>query len=144
MVVFCLLFTKWTRVGLLGWRFVPVKPFIFETGFVLALAGITLALWARMHLGKNWSDKVILKVDHELIRSGPYSYFRHPIYSGVLLGVLGSALVVGEWRGILAFCILLVNYSIKAKCEDHILAAQFGKAYEEHKQQAGFLLPKFH
>lgn len=144
MVVFSLLFDKWTRVGFLGWHFVPIKTFIFETGFALALAGITLALWARLHLGKNWSDKVVLKVDHELIRSGPYTYFRHPIYSGVLLAVFGTALVVSEWRGVVAFCILLVNYSIKAKREDHILAAQFGEAFEQHKQQAGFLLPKFH
>jgi protein-S-isoprenylcysteine O-methyltransferase Ste14 len=141
---FSLLFGKWTRIGFLGWRFVPVKPFIFETGLVLALAGISLALWARLHLGKNWSDKVILKVDHELIRSGPYAYFRHPIYSGVLLGILGTGLVVGEWRCVLAFCILLANYSIKAKREDHILAAQFGDAFQEHKRQAGFLLPRFH
>ena len=144
VIVFTLLFAQWTRIGFLGWRFVPVKPFIFQTGFVLALAGITLALWARLHLGRNWSDKVVLKVDHELIRSGPYAYLRHPIYSGVLLGILGTGLVIGEWRCVLAFCILLINYCIKAKREDHILAAQFGEAFEQHKKQAGFLLPKLH
>jgi protein-S-isoprenylcysteine O-methyltransferase Ste14 len=115
---------------------------IFQTGFVLALAGITLALWARLHLGRNWSDKVVLKVDHELIRSGPYAYLRHPIYSGVLLGVAGTAIVVGEWRGVIAFCMLLVNYSIKARREEKILSVQFGEAFELHKRDAGFLLPK--
>jgi protein-S-isoprenylcysteine O-methyltransferase Ste14 len=109
---------------------------------VLALAGITLALWARLHLGRNWSDKVVLKVDHELIRSGPYAYLRHPIYSGVLLGVAGTAIVVGEWRGVIAFCMLLVNYSIKARREEKILSVQFGEAFELHKRDAGFLLPK--
>ena len=135
---FLLLFAQWIRIGFLGWRFVPVTPAIFESGFVLALAGITLALWARFHLGRNWSDKV----DHELIRSGPYAYLRHPIYSGVLLGVAGTAIVVGEWRGAIAFCMLLVNYSIKARREEKILSVQFGEAFELHKQEAGFLLPK--
>ena len=139
---FLLLFAQWIRIGFLGWRFVPVTPAIFESGFVLALAGITLALWARLHLGRNWSDKVVLKVDHELIRSGPYAYLRHPIYSGVLLGVAGTAIVVGEWRGAIAFCMLLVNYSIKARREEKILSVQFGEAFELHKQEAGFLLPK--
>jgi len=139
---FLLLFAQWIRIGFLGWRFVPVTPAIFESGFVLALAGITLALWARLHLGRNWSDKFVLKVDHELIRSGPYAYLRHPIYSGVLLGVAGTAIVVGEWRGAIAFCMLLVNYSIKARREEKILSVQFGEAFELHKQEAGFLLPK--
>ena len=140
---FALLFAPWMRIGFLGARFVPIKPVLFQAGFFAAIAGITLALWARLHLGRNWSDKVVLKVNHELVRSGPYAYFRHPIYSGVLLGVLGTGLVVGEWRGILAFCLLLVNYSIKAKKEEQILAAQFGDAFVQHQKQAGFLLPKF-
>jgi protein-S-isoprenylcysteine O-methyltransferase Ste14 len=142
LATFLLLFAQWTRVGFLGLRFIPIKPMIFQTGFVLALAGITLALWARLHLGRNWSDKVVLKVDHELIRSGPYAYLRHPIYSGVLLGVAGTAIVVGEWRGVIAFCMLLVNYSIKARREEKILSVQFGEAFELHKRDAGFLLPK--
>jgi protein-S-isoprenylcysteine O-methyltransferase Ste14 len=141
-LTFALLFASWMRIGFLGLRFVPARPIIYLSGFVAALAGITLALWARLHLGRNWSDKVVLKVDHELVRSGPYAYFRHPIYSGVLLGVAGTAIVVGEWRGIIAFCMLLVNYSIKARREEKILSVQFGGAFEAHKREAGFLLPR--
>lgn len=142
-LTFALLFARWMRIGFLGARFIPVKPVLFQVGFFAAIAGITLALWARLHLGRNWSDKVVLKVNHELIRSGPYTYFRHPIYSGVLLGVAGTAFVVGEWRGVLAFVLLLMNYSIKARKEEQILAAQFGEAFVQHQKQAGFLLPKF-
>lgn len=141
-LTFALLFASWTRIAFLGVRFAPVRPIIYQSGFIAAIAGITLALWARLHLGQNWSDKVVLKVNHELIRSGPYNRFRHPIYSGALLGVAGTALVVGEWRGVFAFCMLLVNYAIKAKREDQILAAQFGESFNEHMQHAGFLLPK--
>jgi protein-S-isoprenylcysteine O-methyltransferase Ste14 len=141
-LTFALLFAVWMSIGFLGVRFVPVRPIIYQSGFVAALAGIILALWARLHLGRNWSDKVILKMNHELVRSGPYGRFRHPIYSGVLLGVAGTALVVGEWRGALAFCLLLVNYAIKAKREDRILSTQFGESFNEHMKRAGFLLPR--
>jgi len=141
-LTFALLFASWMRIGFLGLRFTPIRSVIYQSGFIATLAGITLAFWARLHLGQNWSDKVVLKVGHELVRSGPYAYFRHPIYSGVLLGVAGSAMVVGEWRGVIAFCMLLVNYAIKARKEEKILSVQFGEAFELHKREAGFLLPK--
>lgn len=115
---------------------------ISYAGFTLALAGLAVAVWARVHLGQYWSDKVVLKVDHQLIRSGPYAYVRHPIYSGVLLGVLGTALVIGEIRGLLAFAVLLANYAIKAKREDKMLAKSFPEGFREHVNRAGFLLPR--
>jgi protein-S-isoprenylcysteine O-methyltransferase Ste14 len=141
---FALLFWDRTAVGILGRRFVPPIPALAAMGFALALIGLAIALWARIHLGQYWSDKVVLKVDHQLVRTGPYSYMRHPIYSGVLLAVLGTALVLGEWRGLLAFVILLTNYAIKAKKEEQILAARFSEEFREHESRAGFLLPRFH
>lgn len=139
---YALLFWDRTAIGVLGERFAPDSATLEIAGFVLALCGIALALWARINLGQYWSDKVELRVDHQLIRTGPYAYLRHPIYSGVLLGVAGTALVVGEWRGVLGFLILLVNYIIKARREDRILAGAFAD-FDDHKRQAGFLLPNF-
>lgn len=141
LLIFLLLFAKWTAIGPLGSRLFPQKALVTYAGFVLVVLGIALALWARIHLGQFWSDKVVLKVDHRLIRTGPYAHLRHPIYSGVLLGVAGTALVLDEWRGVLAFVILLTNYWIKAKREDAILAAAFTSEFAEHKKHAGFLLP---
>ena len=89
-----------------------------------------------------WSDKVALKVDHRLIRSGPYAFLRHPIYSGVLLGVLGSALAIGEWRGVVVLVVMTANYWVKAQREDRILSARFGDSFTDYKRHAGFLLPK--
>jgi len=144
VVVFALLFARWTaKLGPLGLSFLAHRPAVEHAGFVLALGGIALAIWARIHLGLYWSDKVVLKVDHQLIRTGPYAHLRHPIYSGVLAGVAGTALVLGEWRGLVAFAIVLVNYAIKAKREDRLLADHFGGSFAEHKKRAGFLLPKF-
>jgi protein-S-isoprenylcysteine O-methyltransferase Ste14 len=144
VITFTLLF--WNRIafGPLARRFVPRLPAIAYGGFVAMLAGLAIAVWARIHLGQYWSDKVVLKVDHQLIRTGPYAYMRHPIYSGVLVGVAGTALVLGEWRGLLAFLIMLTNYWVKAEREERILSARFGQEFYDHQQRAGFLFPRFH
>jgi protein-S-isoprenylcysteine O-methyltransferase Ste14 len=62
----------------------------------------------------------------------------------VLLGVCGTALVVGEWRGVLAFFLLLTNYAVKAKREEKILAGAFAENFADHKRRAGFLLPRLY
>lgn len=138
-----LLMTDWLRIGPLAWRFVPRHSALIWVGVALTVAGTALAIWARACLGRNWSDKVVLKVDHELIRSGPYRYLRHPIYSGVLLAVGGTALTVGEVRGIAALALLGTNYYVKATREERILAENFGDAFAEHKRKTGFFLPGF-
>ena len=140
--VFALLFWKATAVGVLGRRFVPDSPAVGIAGFIAALCGMGIASWSRIALGRYWSDKVILQTEHRLIRSGPYACMRHPLYSGILLGVLGTAMVVGEWRGLLAFCVLLANYAVKARREERILAERFGKDFETHLECTGFLLPR--
>ena len=143
VITFILLFAKWAAVGFLGRSFFPQKQPLAYLGFAFALAGLAIAIWARISLGPYWSDKIVLKVDHQLIRSGPYGRMRHPIYSGVLLGVAGSALLLDEWRGALAFLLLLSNYMVKARREDKILSEAFGKDFSDHKKRAGFLLPRF-
>ncbi len=141
-ITFPLLFWNQTAIGILGGRFLPLLSAMAAFGFTIASLGLGLALWARVHLGRNWSDKVVIQAGHQLIRTGPYARLRHPIYSGVLLGVLGTAVVVGEWRGVMAFLLLLTNYAIKARKEDRVLAETFGAEFLEHKRRAGFLLPK--
>jgi protein-S-isoprenylcysteine O-methyltransferase Ste14 len=143
VVTFTLLFARWTAVGFLEWHFLGESPALAYGGFALAVAGIAIATWARISLGQYWSDKVVLKIDHQLIRSGPYARLRHPIYSGVLLGVAGTALVVDEWRGALALLLLLTNYAVKADREDAILSEAFPEQFSEHRRRAGFLLPRF-
>ena len=84
----------------------------------------------------------MLKSDHQLVRSGPYHYLRHPIYSGVLLGILGTAIAVGEWRGVLALALMSANYFVKARREEHVLIEHFGAEYDEYRKQTGFLVPR--
>jgi protein-S-isoprenylcysteine O-methyltransferase Ste14 len=140
--VFALLFWNATAVGVLGKRFVPDLVALGVAGFIAAIAGMFVTSWARVALGNFWSDRVIVQTEHQLIRSGPYSCMRHPLYSGVLLAVLGTAVVLGEWRGLLSFTVLLVNYVIKAKREESILAERFGADFGAHLERTGFLLPR--
>lgn len=142
-MTFALLFWQRLEMGFLARRFSPDLPALDYAGLVASVAGLGIAAWARVHLGKNWSDKAVIQAGHQLIRTGPYAHVRHPIYSGVLLGVLGTAVVVGEWRGAIAFLLLLTNYAIKAKKEDRLLAKNFGDDFVLHEKRAGFLLPKF-
>jgi protein-S-isoprenylcysteine O-methyltransferase Ste14 len=104
--------------------------------------GIALALWARWHLGQYWSGRITLKEDHKLIRSGPYAYFRHPIYSGIDLAAIGGALAIDRWRCVVGVCFIVVGYWLKARKEESMLSEQFGQDFEEHRRRTGFLLPK--
>ncbi len=124
-------------------RFVPSTLLVVIVGGVMTWLGIGLCLWARYHLAENWSARVTIKVGHELIRTGPYSYFRHPIYSGLLLAAMGTAIAFGEIRGLLGVGFILTGFLIKANKEEKMLIAQFGSSFEEHRQHTGFLLPRF-
>jgi protein-S-isoprenylcysteine O-methyltransferase Ste14 len=137
-----LLLTHKLSIGPLAHRFIPLSPKITWFGVGLTALGVALAIWARAILGRNWSDKVVLKVDHELIRRGPYRYLRHPIYTGVLLAVAGTALAVGKWSGIIALLLLGTTYSLKAMREEELLATNFGEAFADYKKQTGFFLPR--
>ncbi|MGH9698197.1 MAG: methyltransferase family protein [Candidatus Acidiferrales bacterium] len=75
-------------------------------------------------------------------RSRPYTYIRHPIYSGMLLGILGTAIAVGEFRGLAALAIFWIGWAQKARKEESFLAQEFGPAFAEHKRMTGFFLPR--
>ena len=143
IVGFTLLFGPWLRSSLLGERFVPDVPEIRYLGIVLIWVGIGLAIWARYHLGEYWSARVTIKVDHKLIDSGPYAYIRHPIYSGILLALIGSALAVGKWRAVAAFLLILIVFVSKARREESMLTGQLGETYREYKNRTGMLIPRW-
>jgi protein-S-isoprenylcysteine O-methyltransferase Ste14 len=113
-----LLFNSRSQYSWLGMRIAPDTIALAVTGVVLTAAGVALAMWARLVLGENWSAAVSIRKDHELIRMGPYRTMRHPIYTGMLLGLLGTALVVGEVRGILALVIVGLGFYVKARKEE--------------------------
>lgn len=130
------------RLGVFANRFLPRAEWIAWAGAGVTFAGILLAIWARVHIGKYWSATVALKAEHRLIRSGPYARIRHPIYTGILLALAGTAIMVGRHATLAAVAILLVSFWFKARREEALLAGEFGAAFEEHRRSTGFFLPK--
>ena len=141
-VAFYLLSQPGARYGWLGARFAPYSPGVEWAGVLLTAAGVGVAFWARWHLGTNWSGTVTLKEGHELIRSGPYRAIRHPIYTGILMALLGTAIAAGEVRALLAVGIVWVSFYIKARREESFLAQEFGARFTEHLQHTGMFLPR--
>ncbi len=140
---FTLLFNGDADIGLLGHRIFPRIYALGIVSVVLVWAGIALAVWARWHLGEYWSGRITLKEGHKLIRTGPYARLRHPIYSGLDLAAIGSALAIDRWRCVVGVCVIILGFWIKAKREEALLAGQFGEEFQEHRRQTGFLLPHF-
>ncbi len=139
---YLLIFSPYARIGVLARRFLPASLRGVIVGLALTWLGVGLAIWARYHLAENWSARVTIKEGHELIRTGPYSRLRHPIYSGLDLATLGSAIAIGEWRCLAGVALVMIAYSVKAKREESMLTQQFGAAFDEHRRHTGFLLPK--
>ena len=139
---FYLLFAR--RVGL-SWLNRPILP---PAGWVTALAvamtaaGLLFAIWARAHLGGNWSGTVTMKVGHELVRSGPYRWVRHPIYSGIFLAVLGMALERRQLRGLVALALIYAGFFRKIRKEEQFMHTLFGPGYDEYRRTTGALIPR--
>ncbi len=138
---FLLLLQPGRGIGPLGWRFLPASSAASVTGLTLTICGAVLAVSARIFLGRNWSAVVTIKQDHEIIRRGPYALVRHPMYSGFLLAMLGTALAIEEVRGLLAVGLALLGWWLKLRTEEQFLMDQFGAQYIEYRQQTKALIP---
>jgi protein-S-isoprenylcysteine O-methyltransferase Ste14 len=128
----------------LGARFLPDTIFVYALGLAVVIAGLAFAVWARVYLGRNWSGTVTVKDDHTLICGGPYAIVRHPIYTGLLVAILGTAIVFGEWRGLVAFCFLAAAYLLKLRREERFMAESFPDAYRRYRAQVPALVPFLH
>ncbi len=131
----------WYGKSWLNQRFLPELAVFQAVGLALAIAGVAFACWARHTLGRNWSAAAQLKYEHELIQSGPYRLVRHPIYTGLLLAFLGTALMLGEWRAIVAFSIILISLLHKYRVEERMMHMHFGSRYLEYAARTKALVP---
>jgi protein-S-isoprenylcysteine O-methyltransferase Ste14 len=122
-------------------RFVPASRMVTVAGLAIEVAGILFAFWARRHLGRNWSGEVRIATGHELVRSGPYQWLRHPIYTGILGMYGGAMLVLGQMHALIAFVIITVAYWRKLRLEEKILSANFGAAWDGYRGDTWALVP---
>jgi len=128
--------------SMLDGRFLPRSAVLFWFGVVLLLTGLLISVAARRHLGGNWSSTVTVKVDHTLTRSGPYRFVRHPIYSGILLAVLGGVIASGEWRQLVALALIAGAFLRKIQIEERYMLGQFGETYALYRQNVAALVPR--
>ena len=117
-----------------GWGFVVA-------GLLLETAGLLLAVWARRHLGRYWSARVETKVDHRLVRSGPYRRIRHPIYTAMLAMVSGNALVSGHWHGLVGLALVAAALGRKLVMEERRMREAFGAEWEDWRHHSWALVP---
>ena len=127
--------------GILFERFLPRSYAAYWTGTALVVLGLAFSVWARMHLGRNWSGTVTVKQEHELVRGGPYARVRHPIYTGLLLAFIGTAIARGEWRGVLAVLIVIAALWRKLRLEERWMSETFGDQYRDYRKHTAALIP---
>jgi protein-S-isoprenylcysteine O-methyltransferase Ste14 len=110
-------------------------------GVVVLCAGLAFAVWARVHLGRNWSGTVSVKEGHELIRSGPYALVRHPIYTGIITAMLGTAIASGTVHAALGLAIIIVALLRKLRIEEGFMRETFPGTYQRYAAEVPALIP---
>ena len=138
---FILIFYERLQLGPLEHLIVPLSPILEYIGVALTAAGLIFAVWARVYLGGNWSGSVTVKQDHVLIRSGPYAFVRHPIYTGLLLAALGTAVSIGRIRCFVGVALLVLILRLKSRLEEHFMQEQFGEQYTSYRRDVKALVP---
>jgi protein-S-isoprenylcysteine O-methyltransferase Ste14 len=125
-------------LAILGAPFLPAS--LIGTGLGVILTALGVAIAARITLAGNWSAQIEIKKDHMLIRSGPYRYVRPPIYFGILLALLGSAIALDRWRALLGFVLIFAALLLKARHEEtrlrHVLPG-----YGAYASETAALIP---
>jgi protein-S-isoprenylcysteine O-methyltransferase Ste14 len=125
----------------LGAPLLPRSSGLAWFGVGLIAAGLVFACWARVHIGRNWSGVVTVKQDHVLEQGGPYAIVRHPIYTGLLLALLGSAVARDDWRGVLAFAVALAGLVRKLRLEERWMTERFPREYPGYRAKVPALIP---
>ncbi len=141
IIAFSLLFSNYLSYGFLGRQILPQNDAWRVTGLVLCAIGLVFALLARIWLGENWSGRITVKENHELVQSGPYAVTRNPIYTGFLFAFAGSSMSLGQVRGYIGIIFLLICISIKIFQEEQFMQEVFGEKFTAYKSKVKRLIP---
>jgi protein-S-isoprenylcysteine O-methyltransferase Ste14 len=136
-----LISVPWIPGAWLYRRFLPMTAEMFWLGAAITVAGLLFCVWARVTLGANWSRSVTIKQGHELITAGPYHRVRHPIYTGLLTGFLGTAIALGQVRGVVALVLIFFSLWYKLRLEEKWMRTAFGETYVKYSQHTRALIP---
>ena len=109
-------------------------------GLLLFFVGLGFAIWARVHIGRNWGSPMSRKDEPELVASGPYRLVRHPIYSGILVAGLGTAMAL-SWTWVIAVTLAGVYFVYSAVVEERYLTEQFPDTYPVYRRSTKMLVP---
>jgi protein-S-isoprenylcysteine O-methyltransferase Ste14 len=123
-----------------GGQTITDDPWLQGVGLVVFVSGLGLAIWARRSLGRNWGMPMTEKVDPELVTTGPYRSIRHPIYSGIILAMVGTAIAV-SWYWLLAVVLLGGYFVYSAVIEERYMAGVFPDTYPAYKRSTKMLVP---
>jgi protein-S-isoprenylcysteine O-methyltransferase Ste14 len=141
LIAIALLATTRTPLPWLYLQVWPVGLWPFWLGAAVTIAGLLFAVWAREHLGRNWSRSVTIKQGHELITTGPYRVVRHPIYTGILAGFLGMAVAISQVRGFIVLVLVFLAFWLKLRMEEQWMRSQFGEVYAAYARRTAALVP---
>ncbi len=122
----------------------PASLWIQVLAVLITAVGIGFAIWARAYLGGNWSAAVTVKVGHQLVQTGPYRWVRHPIYSGMILGLFGTAMARRELGALVAVVLFYIGFKIKSRIEEQAMIGTFGAQYDDYRRSTGAIIPKLH
>ena len=128
------------RLGAFRGHGLNTDPWRAGIGLVFFAVGLGFAIWARMHIGRNWGPPMTQKVEPELVTSGPYHLVRHPIYSGILAAGLGTAVAL-SWWWLIAVALAGVYILYSAQIEERYLTDQFPDDYPDYKRSTKMLVP---
>lgn len=136
-----LLFFHPTSNSILQRHLFPRRAWIGWAAVVFVAVGLGFASWARYHLGRLWSGRVTLKEDHAIVRTGPYGIVRHPIYTGLVLALIGSFVVEPTVAALAGLIALTIGLIVKIRQEERLLTEHFGAAYEAYRNDVPALIP---
>lgn len=116
------------------------SPWLWGIGLAIFAAGLALAVWARVYIGRNWGTPMSRKDEPELVTTGPYHTIRHPIYSGIILGTIGTAIAV-SWFWVIAVVATAAYFLYSAVHEERYMTEQFPATYPDYKRSTKMLVP---
>jgi protein-S-isoprenylcysteine O-methyltransferase Ste14 len=128
------------RLGAFRHHDINTDPWRAGIGLALSATGLGFAIWARIHIGRNWGSPMTQKDEPELVTSGPYHFVRHPIYSGILLAAAGTAVAL-SWTWLIAVALAGIYFVYSASVEERYLTEQFPDAYPLYKRSTKRLVP---